>query len=68
MVSLPTYSLDDLETALNDENSPMINRCLYSYSIGSIFKLVTACEAIKADMLIFLYDCTGEIEINGQIF
>lgn len=68
MVSRPTYSLDDLETALNDENSPMINRCLYSYSIGSIFKLVTACEAIKSGYADFLYDCTGEIEINGQIF
>ena len=67
MVSRPTYSLDDLETALNDENSPMINRCLYSYSIGSIFKLVTACEAIKSGYADFLYDCTGEIVSNGNI-
>lgn len=47
MASFPEYSHDDIDKALEDERSPLINRVLYSYSVGSIFKLVTACEGIK---------------------
>lgn len=42
LVSRPTYSLQNMEEALSSEDSPLINRALYSYPVGSIFKLVTA--------------------------
>ncbi len=68
MASFPEYSLDDLETAVNDKSSPMINRCLYSYSVGSIFKLVTACEAIQEGYSGYMYNCEGNIGVNGKKF
>lgn len=68
LASFPDYSVYDLENAVNDENSPMINRALYSYNVGSIFKLVTACEAIEEGYGGYMYSCEGSIDINGQVF
>ncbi len=68
MASFPDYSIYDLEAALKDERSPMINRNLYSYSVGSIFKLVTACEAINQKMGGYRGECTGCIDVSGRNF
>lgn len=68
MVSLPEYSWDNIGEALKSSESPMINRSLYSYSIGSIFKLVTACEGINEGMEGYKYNCTGGTEVAGQHF
>ena len=67
-VSFPDYSPENLDEALNDEKSPLINRVLYSYGVGSIFKLVTACEGINEMNMGYIYDCTGETDIEGQHF
>lgn len=68
MASFPTYSPDSLAAALEDENSPLINRCLYSYSVGSIFKLVTAAAAYTQGLTRYAEECTGKTEISGQLF
>lgn len=68
LTSFPGYSYNDLDTALNDERSPLINRALYSYGVGSIFKIVTACEGIDEGSQDYIYNCTGETEIAGQVF
>lgn len=68
MVSFPTYSIDDIESAVSDERSPLINRSLYSYSVGSIFKLVTAVQAIESHFGNYVYNCNGTENINGQVF
>jgi penicillin-binding protein 2 len=68
MASFPSYDIADLEKAVTDEDCPLINRTLYSYSVGSIFKLVTAAEAIEEGMGGMMYDCSGNIDVNGQIF
>ncbi len=68
LASFPDYSTYALGEAMNDENSPMINRALYSYSVGSIFKLVTACEGIQQDFSGYMYECTGSIKVNGKTF
>ncbi|MCD7810760.1 MAG: penicillin-binding protein 2 [Ruminococcus sp.] len=68
LASFPEYSVYELEEAVSDENSPMINRALYSYSVGSIFKLVTACEAIQEGYGGYIYSCGGSISVNGKIF
>jgi len=68
MASFPKYSPYTLEDDIKNENSPMINRTLYSYSVGSIFKLVTAFEAIDENLESFEYTCTGSININGRIY
>ncbi len=68
MVSVPSYSLSNMEEAVSSEDSPLINRALYSYPVGSIFKLVTSAAAIEAGLEDFTHDCTGTVEIGTQIF
>lgn len=68
MASFPSFDMNDMEKELNDPDSPLINRCLYSYSVGSVFKLVTAAEAIEEGMGNMMYDCSGNIDIGGQLF
>lgn len=68
MASFPGYSVYDIESALTDENSPMINRALYSYSVGSVFKLVTACEGINEGFEDYVYSCSGSTDVLGQNF
>lgn len=68
MASFPQYDINNLSAAFSDENSPMINRCLYSFSVGSIFKLVTACEAINEDITNFVCRCSGAYDIGNLTF
>lgn len=68
IVSRPTYSIKNMEEALSSEDSPFINRALYEYPVGSIFKLVTAAAAIDNNYVDFTYKCTGSIEIETQNF
>lgn len=68
LASFPDYDIENISASLNDERSPLINRCLYPYSIGSVFKLVTACEAAKEGFSDFTYECTGSIDVCGKTF
>lgn len=67
-VSLPAYSWDSIGRAVEDEESPLIDRTLYAYSVGSIFKLVIACEGIEEGLDWYTYTCTGTADISGQTF
>ncbi len=69
LVSVPSYSTENLEDALNDENLPLLNRALCSYNAGSVFKLLicqTALENGISDN--FTYQCTGSTDIGSQHF
>ncbi len=69
MASFPSYSVETLGEAVSDENSPLINRCLYAYNVGSIFKLVTSLCAFEQGIdESFSYECTGSIKVGNQIF
>ena len=68
LVSQPGYRIDDLGAALDNKDLPLINRALYSYSVGSVFKLVTACEGIEEGWQNGVYECTGTENISGQLF
>ncbi|MBE6845732.1 MAG: hypothetical protein E7508_08510 [Ruminococcus sp.] len=69
MASFPSYSTDKLSDALSNEDAPLINRCLYSYNVGSIFKLVTSLAAFEQGIdESFLYECTGKTDISDQTF
>ena len=68
MASFPSYDPSALAQALDDPDSPLINRCLCAYSVGSIFKLVTCAAAYKEGILDFETTCTGRTEIRGQTF
>ena len=67
--STPVYDPEHLEYALNDPQSPFLNRALSAYSVGSVFKLVTAAAALESgvsDQL--MYRCDGYTTIYSQIF
>ncbi len=69
LASFPSYTIDTLGDALNDPDSPLINRACYAYPVGSIFKLVTAACAYDAGIAYqFQWDCDGAISIGTQRF
>lgn len=60
VVSTPAFNPENVGESLNDESSPFINRAFRGYSLGSVFKIVTAAAAIENN--IFLEEpfiCTG---------
>ncbi len=70
LASFPDYDPHNLSASLADsENTPMINRALLPYSVGSTFKVATAAAALEegADMA-ELIDCIGYVNVSGQIF
>ncbi len=68
-VSKPDINLTNLEESINDENLPFVNRVFSEYSVGSIFKLVTATAALESGISPeFSYFCDGSIDVNGQHF
>lgn len=68
MASFPDYTPDKLGEALCSPDSPLINRCLYAYNVGSIFKLMTCATACTQGLQEYRANCTGSFEIRNQIF
>ena len=65
--SVPEFDPLDLSSALNNPNSPFINRATTPYSVGSVFKPFLATVAIENNIDL-THNCTGSIEINGTNF
>lgn len=65
--SVPTFNPNDLAKSLNDENRPFVNRAVSAYSVGSIFKPITASVAIENNIEM-TYHCVGSINIGGTVF
>ncbi|MDE6087557.1 MAG: hypothetical protein K2G25_04155 [Oscillospiraceae bacterium] len=68
MASFPDYAPDAIGDALSNPDSPLINRCLYAYNVGSIFKLMTCAAAYTQNLQNFTAECTGSTQIREQIF
>ncbi len=68
-VSRPDYDRNDLSSALESNNSPLVNKAFCAYSVGSVFKPILASYALesKADTS-FEHDCTGRIDVNGTLY
>lgn len=67
--STPVYDPDDLAESLDSDNAPFLNRALSAYSVGSVFKLVTAATALEQGFSAkYMYDCGGSISVYGQYF
>ncbi len=68
-VSLPVFSPNHVGSVLKSEDSPLLNRALSSYSVGSVFKLVAAASALEYGISPQEeYTCTGSITVDQQKF
>lgn len=68
-VSYPDFDITNLTEAVDDSKAPFMNRGFSAYSVGSIFKLVTAATALEQGVSSeFTYTCTGSVNVNGQVF
>lgn len=69
MASLPTFPQDDVSSVLDAEDSPLLNRAVSAYSVGSVFKLAAAAAALESGVSPEeTYTCTGSISVDGQSF
>lgn len=69
LVSLPTFLPNNIAAALDSGDSPLVNRCLSAYSVGSVFKLVSASAALEYGISPDTqYVCTGSIDVSGALF
>jgi len=66
--SRPNYNSNQLESALSDKASPLLNRVLQSYSVGSVFKVAVCIAAINCGVDDFDYTCNGSCDVDGTKF
>lgn len=69
MVSTPGYNPNAVEEVLENENSPLLNRALTPYSVGSVFKPCVAAAAIENNFSPKTkYYCGGNMTIADRQF
>ena len=69
MASVPTYDPENVGASLNDENSPLVNKALQSYSVGSVFKPLVAAAALESGIPFETqYECKGEIRVGDTVY
>lgn len=69
MVSLPSFSPNNVGAVLNSADSPLLNRATSAYSVGSVFKLAAAASALEYGISPNeSYTCTGSIEVDKGAF
>lgn len=68
MASAPDFDQRNVGQYLTSENNELVNKAIYPYDLGSIFKTVVAAAAIENNITLenetFL--CEGEIESNNS--
>lgn len=68
MSSVPSFDVNNLYQSFDGENSPLINRALYAYSVGSAFKPCVAAAAIKDGKGDTIFNCEGSLKIADRVF
>ena len=69
MVSRPNFNPNDIGKSLNDKNSPLINRALSAYSVGSVFKpAIAACALEQGLSPKEIYNCNGREKVGEVEF
>ena len=75
MASVPNYdsnilsktlSSETFQTYRKNESAPFLNRCLESFTPGSIFKVILALIAVKNDFDSKEYECQGHVAYGNH--
>ena len=68
-LSLPGFLPGNVAPYLKDKNSPLLNRVMCSFNLGSIFKLVTSAAALEKGISEnTLYNCQGVNKVEDASF
>ncbi|MBR6741558.1 MAG: hypothetical protein IKL93_02310, partial [Clostridia bacterium] len=68
IVSRPDFTTSTIKEILNDKTTPLFNRALGSYNVGSVFKPCVAAGAIENRLNNFAHNCTGSVKIIDRTF
>lgn len=68
MASVPTFDINDISSSLNVSNSPMLNKALCCYNIGSVFKPCVAASAVESGEGNCIFNCTGSMIVADRVF
>ncbi len=68
MVSNPNFEIGNVAEYLNDKNSPLVNRALSAYNVGSAFKPCVAAALLQNGAPNYSINCVGLAEIDGHKF
>ena len=67
-VSRPAFDRKIIELYLESANSPLLNRAVNAYNVGSVFKPCVAIAGIESRKGDYNYTCTGSCEIIDRRF
>lgn len=67
-VSVPEYDPNDVAKSIQADDTSLINRSFSAFSAGSVFKVVLAAAAYEKGLDWFTHDCTGSVEVAGQVY
>lgn len=67
-VSMPEYDPENVAKSIQANDTSLINRTLGAFAAGSVFKVVLAAAAYENGLDWFTHDCTGSVEVAGQIY
>lgn len=68
-LSLPGFLPNNVQASLSDKNSPLLNRIMCSFNLGSVFKLVTSAAALEKGISEnTLYNCEGVNKVEDASF
>ena len=68
MISRPYFDIENVATYFERDDSPLINRCLSAYNVGSVFKPCVAAAALEAGTNDYYTDCKGYETIADRKF
>lgn len=68
LVSRPSFDCTRVYDFLSRSDSPLLNRTLLSYSVGSVFKPCVAAAGVELSQKNFSVQCKGGIEIADRTF
>lgn len=68
-VSMPSFDPENIAQYLNHPDTPLVNRGLSSYNLGSIFKLVSIAAASESNLNLYEnFNCQGSINISDGTY